>query len=156
MRMHPDASSTELRLRRFMLALLAFGLAGVTTELILLEHYEDVWMLAPLALIAVAAVTIVWHWLGGSRASLRVLQVTMALFLVAGAAGVVLHYRGNLEFQLEIDPSQSHWTLFKKVMHAKAPPALAPGVMAQLGLLGLVYAFRHPTLRRGDHSPLGD
>ena len=72
----------------------------------------------------------------------------MALCIVAGATGIILHYRGNLEFQLEMDPSQSHWTLFKKAMHAKVPPALAPGVMAQLGLLGLLYTFRHPGLRR--------
>ena len=68
--------------------------------------------------------------------------------------GIVLHYRGNLEFQLEIDATQSSWDLFRKVIHAKAPPALAPGAMTQLGLLGLVYTFRHPALSRvTDHQP---
>jgi hypothetical protein len=36
--------------------------------------------------------------------------------------------------------------LFVKVVTAKAPPALAPGVMVQLGLLGLVYTYKHPAL----------
>lgn len=150
--MPADASDTELSLRRFMLALLALGIVGLTTELVLLEHYEDFKMLIPLGLFALAAVAIAWQAFGASRASLRLLQATMVMFVVAGAVGVGLHYLGNLEFQLEIDPSQSHWTLFKKVMHAKAPPALAPGVMAQLGLLGLAYAYRHPVLRRDRSS----
>jgi hypothetical protein len=32
-------------------------------------------------------------------------------------------------------------------MKAKAPPALAPASMIQLGLLGLLYTYRHPSLR---------
>jgi hypothetical protein len=80
----------------------------------------------------------------------------MLFFLASAAIGVGLHYSGNLEFQLDIDPSQSRWELFKKVMHAKAPPAIAPGAMAQLGLLGLIYAYRHPALAAadGEGSPL--
>jgi hypothetical protein len=32
---------------------------------------------------------------------------------------------------------------------AKAPPALAPAVMAQLGFLGLLYTYRHPEFDSG-------
>ena len=71
----------------------------------------------------------------------------MVLFLFAGAAGMWFHFRGGAEFQLEIDPAQSRWNVFTKVMRAKAPPVLASGVMMQLGLLGLVYAYRHPALQ---------
>jgi hypothetical protein len=35
--------------------------------------------------------------------------------------------------------------LLWKVMSGAAP-ALAPGAMVQLGLLGLIYTFRHPAL----------
>ena len=131
-------------LRRILLALLVFGLAGVATELLALAHYEDSWQLAPLVLIALAFVVIGWHVVDGSAATVRVLRLVMLLLIAAGVLGIVFHYRGNLEFQLEIDPSQSHWTLFTKVIRAHSPPALAPGVMAQLGLLGLAYTFRHP------------
>ena len=65
--------------------------------------------------------------------------------------GVVLHFRGNMSFQLDMDPAMAGWDLFSKVMHAKAPPALAPGAMVQLGLLGLIYTFRHPAI-----EPAGD
>ena len=30
-----------------------------------------------------------------------------------------------------------------KVLEAKVPPALAPGVMIQLGLIGLAYTYRY-------------
>ena len=33
-------------------------------------------------------------------------------------------------------------------MTAKAPPALAPAGMIQMGLLGLLYTYRHPALRQ--------
>ena len=131
-------------LRRFLLALLVLGLSGVGVELVALAHYEDSWQLVPLVLIALAFAVIAWHLFDGSHATVRVLRLVMFLFIVAGITGIVLHYRGNLEFQLEIDPSQSHWTLFKKVIRAHSPPALAPGAMAQLGLLGLAYTYRHP------------
>ena len=131
-------------LRRMLLALLVFGLTGVGVELLALAHYEDSWQLAPLVLIGLSLFVIGWHVLDGGAATVRVLRLVMLLLIAAGVTGIVLHYLGNLEFQLEIDPSQSHWTLFNKVIRAHSPPALAPGVMAQLGLLGLAYTFRHP------------
>ena len=70
----------------------------------------------------------------------------MAFFLLAGIVGMALHFQANLEFQTELDPSASGFPLWLKAARAKAPPALAPGVMVQLGLLGLVYTFRHPAL----------
>ena len=66
----------------------------------------------------------------------------MLVFLVAGAAGVYYHYRANVEFQRETDPSLAGRALWWKVLRAKVPPALAPGIMVQLGLIGLVYAYR--------------
>lgn len=132
--------------RRLLLALLALGFAATTVDLLLLAHYEDTPQLIPLALNGLVLVTIVWHAVAAGELNTRVLQVLMVACVAAGFVGVVLHYRGNLEFQLEIDPSQSAWTLFSKVMRAKAPPAMAPGIMVQLGLLGLIYAYRHPAL----------
>lgn len=142
----PEMESARL-LRAFVLVALVVGLTGVAADLVVLKHFEDSWQLVPLALIGLAFTSIVWYLLGGGAPSLRLLQGVMTLFIAAGVTGVLLHYRGNLEFQLDIDPSQHGWDLFTKVIHAKAPPALAPGAMAQLGLLGLAYVFRHPALR---------
>lgn len=142
--MTAGASPSTSALRRFVLAALTFGLFGVLADLIALNHFEDSWQMVPLLLIGLAFGAIGWYLAGGGAPSVRLLQILMVFFVVAGAIGVVLHYRGNMEFQLEIDPSQRGWDLFTKVIQAKAPPALAPGAMAQLGLLGLAYAFRHP------------
>jgi uncharacterized membrane protein len=140
-------------LRWLLLALLAIGLVVTAVDLLLLDHHEDVWQSIPLILIGIALVVVVWHVAARNATSLRALQVLMMLFIVAGAAGVVLHYRGNMAFQLEMDATQSGWTLFNKVIRAKAPPAMAPAAMAQLGLIGLIYGFRHPALRPADFSP---
>jgi hypothetical protein len=64
----------------------------------------------------------------------------MTLSVVSGLLGVFLHYRGNVEFELEHNPRATGWALFREAMMG-ATPALAPGVMVQIGLLGLLYAF---------------
>jgi hypothetical protein len=137
---------TITALRRLLLFLVILGILVTTIDLLLLKHYEDRFQLPPLALNTIAGITFVWFMAGESRASLRAIQLLMVVFVLAGLAGVYLHFQGNLEFQLEIDPSQSRWELFKKVMRATAPPALAPPVLAYLGLLGLVFSYRHPAL----------
>lgn len=143
-----------MSLRSLLLALICLEIAGLTTELVLLNHFEDSWQLVPLVLLAQGASAVAWQLLAPTAISTRYFQLTMSLIAAAGIAGIVLHYRGNLEFQLEMDATQSSWDLFRKVIHAKAPPALAPGAMTQLGLLGLVYTFRHPAISRvPDHQP---
>ena len=118
-----------------------FGLVGTAVELLLLGHYENPWQLVPLALVAAGLAVLAWDASRQTPASTRSVRIVMVLFVLSGGVGVLLHYRGNLEFQLEIDASQSRWDLFRKVMQAKAPPALAPGIMTQLGLLGLIYSM---------------
>ena len=139
-------AGTARTLRRLLLGVLVLGLLGSGADLVALQHYEDSWQQLPLALIVAALGVIVWHVVSGGLMSVRVLQALMLLFLLAGGLGLVLHYRANMAFQLDMDPSQSGWDLFTKVIRAAAPPALAPGVMAQLGLLGLVYCYRHPAV----------
>jgi hypothetical protein len=135
--------------RSFLLAILLLGMLGTEAELLLISHHEDAPQLIPLIGIAVAVAVIVWHIVDRRAASVRVLQFTMLLLVGAGVAGVVLHLRGSMAFQLETDASLSGLQSFWKAIRAKSPPALAPGIMAQLGLLGLVYAHRHPALSVG-------
>lgn len=147
--MSPPAAPPGLTLRtlrRFLLALVVLGLTGTATELVLLAHYEDVWQVVPLIAIGLSLVAAGWHAVDGRGASVRALQIMMGALVIIGGLGLWLHYDSNLGFQLDMDPTQSGWTLFRKVISAQAPPALAPAVMAQLGLLGLVYAFKHPAL----------
>ncbi len=135
------------QIRRLILGLLSFGLVALLTELLALGHDEDANQWIPLVAIAATLAVIVWHFVTGGAVSLKALRFACVGLLLVGALGIMLHYQGNVEFQLEVTPELHGWELFRKVLNAKAPPALAPGVMAQLGLLGLIYTFRHPALR---------
>jgi hypothetical protein len=133
---------TLSRMRSALAAILFVGLVGSGTELWLLEHYKEKAQLIPLVAIAATLLALGWHRLAPGRGSRRSLQVVLSVLVVAGLLGVVLHMRGNAEFQREMDPSLAGSALWWRTLRAKAPPALAPGVLAQLGLLGLVYAAR--------------
>jgi hypothetical protein len=99
----------------------------------------------PIVLIAAGVLAATWHGLSRTRSSLLVMRLLMLAFIASGVLGIALHSRGSAEFQKEIDPSIQGFELVKKLLQSKAPPALAPGLMAQLGLLGLAYAYRYPT-----------
>lgn len=135
--------TTLAALRRLLLWLLLFGLLGTATELVLMGHDEDALQLIPLAVITLAAIACVAMVASRRRPVVaRLFRLAMVLLIVSGGLGTILHYRANMEFKLEMDPSMSGFALFSSVMRAKAPPALAPGNMALLGLLGLACAFR--------------
>jgi hypothetical protein len=136
-----DNGQTLAIVRQIILAVLLVGMIGTLTELVLLAHYEDVAQLIPLALLALALLVLIWQLSLPSPWSVRTFQATMLLFIAAGFAGIVFHYQGSKEFQLETDPSLSGMSLFWKVVQAKAPPTLAPALMVQLGILGLAYVF---------------
>lgn len=139
-------------IRRFLLIVFLVGTVGSAVDLYLLEHFEDKLQLIPLALLGLALLVLMWHVIHRGSASVRVYQFVMILFVVAGLVGLVLHYQGSVEFQTEVNPDLSGMELFLKAIRAKAPPALGPGAMINLGLLGLAYAYRHPILggRRDD------
>jgi uncharacterized membrane protein len=122
-------------------------------ELILLQHTGSVWELIPLVLIGLVLVVLAWHVITKHPTSVRAVQTIMGLFLIAGVAGIALHYQSSMEFKLETNPALSGWPLFWAVMTAKTPPALAPGAMIQLGLLGLVYTYRHPFIDNQIEKP---
>jgi hypothetical protein len=129
-------------LRRFLLVILTIGMAGTVVELLLLKHDEDAIQLVPLVLLGAGLASVLWHAVRPGTTSARVVRMVMTAFVAAGLAGVYYHYRANVEFQLETDPSLAGAALLWKVLAAKAPPALAPGVMIQFGLLGLTYTYR--------------
>lgn len=136
-------------LRRLLLGVFLVGAIGSAVDLFLLEHFEDKLQLIPLGLLGLAVIVLIWHVIHRGRASLRVFQIVMTLFVIAGFVGLVLHYQGSAEFQTEVNPDLSGMELFLKAIRAKAPPALGPGAMINLGLLGLAYVYRHPILRAG-------
>jgi hypothetical protein len=138
-------SDVTSAIRRYLLLTLAVGMAGMTTELLLIGHVESVQQLIPVVLLGLGAAVLAWHAAAPRAITVRTLQVTMVLFLLSGLVGVSLHYRGNLEFELEMYPSMRGFEMIQKTLTG-ATPVLAPGSMALLGLIGLTYSYRHPCL----------
>lgn len=140
-------------LRQLLLALVFIGVVGLEVELALLRHAETLsqWVPHVALLIGLISTVAVYVWPG--PATLRSFQAVMFSFLVVGALGVYLHVEGNVEFALERDPSLAGVRLIWKALRG-ATPALAPGAMAQLGLLGLLYSYRHPAVARGSTPEL--
>ena len=144
-----SAATTLATLRRLLLGLLAFGLVGTATDLLLIGHDEDAWQLVPLGMISLAlmatlALAVTDPAAGRAGMIVRLFRAVMALLILTGGVGALLHYRANMEFKLEMDPSLSGFALFSSVVRATAPPAMAPSTLALLGLLGLVAAYRRP------------
>jgi hypothetical protein len=138
--------TTEERIRSGLLAILALGLAGTEAELILLKHTEEWWQLVPVILLGVALVVLVWFALSRAPLALRTLEVTMVLFVASGILGTIQHFNANVLDAGESNPSLAGMALYREAMMGSIP-ALAPGAMVQLGLIGIVFSFRHPALR---------
>ena len=102
-------ATTLAALRRLLLGLLAFGLLGTATDLLLIGHDEDAWQLIPLAttglaLVATAGLALTRPASGRAAVVVRLFRVAMVLLIFTGGVGGVLHYRANMEFKLEMDP----------------------------------------------------
>lgn len=139
-------ASTIVVLRRMLLAVLVLGVAGTELELLLLKHTDGVWQLIPITLNAITLVVLGWYAIGRSAGALRALQITMVLYVIAGGVGVIQHFRGNIAYAADSNPSLSGNELYKEAVMGSTP-TLAPGTMVQLALVGLAFAFRHPRLR---------
>ena len=132
-------------LRKMLLAVFLLGAVGTGVELVLLEHYSEPYQLIPLGMILIGIVVLAAWCLSGAPAVLRAFQGSMLLFILAGALGVYLHFDSNVEFELEMNPSAGGWPLVWASLTG-AMPALAPGTMVHLGLVGLLFTYRHPVL----------
>lgn len=131
---------SRFSLRQLILGLVFAGIVGLGVELLLLEHIESWTQWIPLILLAVGLLSTTAVAISPAHASLTVFKVVMVAFVVAGVAGLYLHYAGNAEFALERDSSLAGFGLFWKAIRG-ATPTLAPAALAQLGLLGLLYAL---------------
>lgn len=135
--------------RRLALFLLLLGIAGVLLELLLLEHFEDAPQWAPIALLVLGLILCAAVAARPTKPLVRALQGLMTAYLLASGAGIFFHLKSNAEFELELRPSMAGTELVVETLKG-AMPALAPGAMAQLGLLGLLVSFRHPLLTPRD------
>jgi hypothetical protein len=144
-----EASWRETSLRQILLLLVLVGVAGLIAELLLLGHTESFNQWIPLIVLIVGTFSTLAVMFRPGYRSIRLFQWVMASFVMAGILGLYLHYRGNVEFALERYPDAGGLSLVWKALRG-ATPTLAPGALAQIGLVGLIYTYRHPAL--GDEA----
>ena len=140
-----DARDTQTVsvLRRLLLAVCFLGIVGTGIELLLLEHYAELLQRIPGGMLLLALVLLAAWILTRVRVVLRIFQVLMLLFVASGALGIYLHYQSNVDFEREMNPSATGRELIQESLTG-AMPVLAPGMMVQLGVVGLLYTYRHP------------
>ena len=138
-----NESPTLAVLRKVLLGIFSIAVAGTLIELLLLEHFDGATQLIPLILLTISLLVLAWFGFAPSRTSLRAFQIVSILLIVGGTTGLLLHYNGNMLFELSVTPEMKGSDLFWKSVTG-ATPALAPGAMIQFGLLGLASTFRHP------------
>jgi hypothetical protein len=139
---------TRASSRQLLLAVILLGIVGLQVELALLRHADSFQQWIPHAALMIGLLSTLTVYIRPGRGTLRAFQVIMLIFLGVGALGVYLHFIGNVEFARERNPSLGGAALVWKALRG-ATPALAPGALAQLGLLGLLYSYRHPALGAG-------
>ncbi len=138
-------SSPPAHWRPLVLVILVAGVLGTLVELLLLGHYEDRWQFIPLVLGGLFLLVMAWHGASPSRRTVLGARVVAGLAAISALVGIYLHYQANVEWELETTPALHGWELFREAVTG-ALPLLAPGTMLQLGLLGLLWSYRHPLL----------
>jgi hypothetical protein len=133
-------------IRRILLWSLLAGSTGTLLELLLIGHDEMATQLAPLVLLGAGILVAVWALISPHVTAVRALQLLMVIFVASGLFGIVLHYKGNEAFELEMSPSRTGMSLISETLTG-ATPVLAPGSMSLLGFVGLAFTHRHPALR---------
>lgn len=132
-------------LRQMILALVLIGIVGLIVELLLQKHFDSATQWIPIVSLGLGLATTAVVARNPTRVAMQAFVITMLVFVAAGVLGLVLHFKGNVEWALERNPELGGMTLIWKALTG-ATPALAPGALAQLGLLGLAWSYRHPAV----------
>jgi hypothetical protein len=133
----------RLTLRQLVLGLVFVGIVGLEIELALLRHADSFSQWIPHIVLLVGLASTVVVAVRPTVKTVRAFQAMMWVFVVVGLLGLFFHYKGNIQFAVERDPTLTGFRLIWKALRG-ATPALAPGALSQLGLLGLIYTYRHP------------
>jgi hypothetical protein len=132
-------------LRGFLAAIFVLGSVGLVAELLLVGHVADRWQQIPLVLLVAGTIALGWDITRCSAWSARIFQASAVLLMTGGLVGVFLHYQSNVEFEREMYPDLDGLALVREALSG-AIPALAPGALIQLGLVGLAYAYQERNL----------
>ncbi|TDQ33363.1 hypothetical protein [Zeaxanthinibacter enoshimensis] len=130
--------STKFATRQVIVAALLFMMVGTGLELVLIDHYEDLLQLIPLVCIALAMVLVLVLLFYRTRFTIGFFKLVLGVSALSGLYGTFLHLQANYEFEQEMQPTADDWHLLVESLSG-ALPALAPGSMIVLALLGYSY-----------------
>ncbi|SHF48829.1 hypothetical protein SAMN05443144_10970 [Fodinibius roseus] len=140
-------SSAEQQLRSFLFGVAAFIFIGTVAELYLLEHFEETRQWIPIILSVAGSTLCTAAWWKPNRTLYWGIRWLMGLIALASLYGMYLHFMGNYEFTLEINPSfsatEAIWPAIKG-----SYPLLAPGILFLGAILALAATYRHPVMKR--------
>ena len=124
--------------RKILAAAFIFMLMGTAMELYLLDHYEDLQQLIPLVCIGVSILLMAAVSFRRTSLLTRGFMATLILTGLSGVYGTFLHLQANYEFEQEMKPGATarDWLVES---FSGALPALAPGSMIALALIGYSY-----------------
>ena len=109
-------------------------------ELYLLNHYEDTLQLIPLLSIGLSLILLLVLLFNSSRLNIKLFKASLLITALSGLYGSYLHLESNYEFELEMKPTAGSWDLFVESLSG-AIPALAPGSLIALALIGYSYTL---------------
>ena len=132
-----------ISLRQGLLLIFVLGTVGLGAELLLLGHFQEWRQQVPLGLLALGLVVVAAQVRYYGAAVLRLFRLTMLAFVLGGIAGLWFHLESNMDYELALNSRLTGWDLLFTAARG-ALPALAPGALIQLGLIGLVYTLCHP------------
>lgn len=138
----PDQTQllTLVKARRLSSLILLFMAVGTLTELFLLEHFEDQWQLVPIILIGASLLLFVFLQFRSSKKFIAIFNGFMVSCALSGCLGTWFHFKANMEFESELHPKSTLWSLLTESLTG-ALPALAPGSMIVFALLGYLYTI---------------
>ncbi len=128
----------EQSIKSWVALAIVFMALGTIAELLLLSHYEDNWQLLPIVLIALSMILMVIIRMKRLSWAIQSFKISLLACALSGFLGAYFHLRANLEFEMELHPTQSWTTSFIESLSG-ALPALAPGSMILFALIGYIY-----------------
>ena len=148
------ADTASRTLRRGLLWLGGFTLAGISIELAVERHWTQPFMLLAWVAVVVAAGALILLARNPSARQVRIARHMAALVIVIAVLGIVRHVYANFEAG-ELDQEYAatwdtlslanRWWLAASKTVGPSPP-LAPGALAQAAVCALLATMRHPAL----------
>ena len=138
-----DAATLQV-VRRWLLAAIAATLIVIEGELVFVRHFgNNNGQMIAVVLAGSGLVIVAWHAIARDTLSIVVFRFLMYLFLVFGIDGLMVHYNFAADAALKSHPALVGLPLLYATLSGDIP-LLAPGMMTEVGLLGLLYTFHHP------------